>query len=197
MLNGKRHEYFKGKHAVKAILSPTYAKVHPASLAPINDEATAVQLLHSIIPFAYFLRVDRTDQSIAGSKVVQINQVQGFAPEHYYAWLWEGSQLKTVLGGIAMVAVILAGVMFPLWPVSLRIGVWYLSIAVLILIGLFFGLAIVRLIFYIITWFTVPPGIWVRALVLDVSSAAADSTTRRSTQISSKTSASWVTLEYS
>jgi len=60
-----------------------------------------------------------------------------------------------------MVAIMLAGVMFPLWPSSLRLGVWYLSILVLALIGVFFGIAIVRLVFYIVTVLVRPPGIWI------------------------------------
>lgn len=60
-----------------------------------------------------------------------------------------------------MVGVLLAGVMFPLWPARLRLGVWYLSIGVLALVGLFIVIAILRLIFYIITIVVVPPGIWV------------------------------------
>lgn len=60
-----------------------------------------------------------------------------------------------------MVVVMLAAVMFPLWPVKLRIGVWYLSIGVLILIGAFIGLAIVRLIFYVITLFASKRAIWI------------------------------------
>lgn len=60
-----------------------------------------------------------------------------------------------------MVAVMLAGVMFPLWPPTLRLGVWYLSIAVLGLIGLFFVIAILRLIFWLITIVVAKPGIWI------------------------------------
>lgn len=66
-----------------------------------------------------------------------------------------------MLGSAGLVAVILIGVMFPLWPTSLRIGVWYLSVAVLGLIGLFFVIAIIRLIIYIITMFTASPGLWI------------------------------------
>ena len=51
-------------------------------------------------------------------------------------------------------------VMFPLWPVTLRIGVWYLSMGFLGLIGLFFAMAIFRLILFCATVFTVPPGLW-------------------------------------
>lgn len=94
-------------------------------------------------------------------KVLEIDRQQKFEADQYYVWFLEGSKLKSMLGGIAMVAVILAGVMFPLWPTSLRIGVWYLSMAMLGVIALFFGLAIFRLIFYVITIVVAKPGIWI------------------------------------
>jgi len=84
-----------------------------------------------------------------------------FASEEYYAWFFEGSQWTTFAGGILMVAIMLAGVMFPLWPPIMRLGVWYLSIGMLGLIGLFFAIAIVRLIFYVITIVVASPGIWI------------------------------------
>ncbi len=81
-------------------------------------------------------------------------------PQHY-VWLYEGSQLGLKLAGVGMVVLMLAGVMFPLWPPFMRQGVWYLSIAVLGLIGLFILLAIVRLLFYLITLVVARPGIWI------------------------------------
>lgn len=50
--------------------------------------------------------------------------------------------------------------MFPLWPMKMRLGVWYLSMGMLGLIGLFFVMAIFRLILFAITMFAVPPGLW-------------------------------------
>lgn len=60
-----------------------------------------------------------------------------------------------------MVAIMLGGVMFPLWPPTMRLGVWYLSIVCLGLVGLFFAIAIVRLIFYIVSLVVASPGIWI------------------------------------
>jgi translocation protein SEC62 len=128
----------------------------------VTSEAEALTLLQSIVPFAFFLRVDRQSGATATApKNLSFFQQQSFAPDGYFAWFYEGSQWTTYLGGIAMVAVMLAGVMFPLWPPTLRLGVWYLSIGVLVLIGAFFGIAILRLIFYIITVVVASPGIWV------------------------------------
>ncbi|EJD40193.1 translocation protein [Auricularia subglabra TFB-10046 SS5] len=156
VLNGKRIDYFKGKSAVKALLQPAYLKVKNAPKVGTEDEAIAV--LRSALPYAFYLLVERGTGS---PKPLQVVQMQSFKPDGYYAWFYEGSQLTTYLGGAAMVAVILGGVMFPLWPPIMRLGVWYLSIGLLGLIGLFFVIAIIRLIFYIITLIVASPGIWI------------------------------------
>merc|ERR1711939_54821 len=51
-------------------------------------------------------------------------------------------------------------VMFPLWPLVMRQGVWYVSMGCLGLLGLFFVMAIIRLILFAVTMFTHPPGLW-------------------------------------
>lgn len=161
-LNGKRVDYFKGKSAVKALLSPAYAKLKGVPKVTTEEEATA--LLGVVNAFAFFLRVQRggpTGSSSSSPKALQIIPEQMFGSKEYYAWFYEGSQWTTYAGGILMVAIMLAGVMFPLWPPSMRLGVYYLSMGMLGLIGLFFAIAIVRLIFYVITMVVASPGIWI------------------------------------
>jgi len=161
-INGKRIDYFKGKSAIKALLSPSYAKLK--TVPKVTSEEEAHTLLASLIPFAFFLRVDRgaaSGSSSTSPKLVNVNPTQIFKPEEYYAWFYEGSQWTTYAGGVLMVAFMLAGVMFPLWPPTIRLGVWYLSIACLGLVGLFFAIAIVRLVFYIVTVLVASPGIWI------------------------------------
>lgn len=150
---------------MKAVLSPVYAK--KKNVPKVTNEEEAVKLLNSIIPFAFYLRVDVQDSAAgAGSggkapKPLAINPMQQFTAEDRYAWFYEGPMWTTYVGGVAMVVAMLAAVMFPLWPPILRMGVWYLSIGVLGLVGLFMAIAVVRLIFYILTVVIVPPGIWV------------------------------------
>ena len=70
--------------------------------------------------------------------------MQTFVPTDYYARFYESSLwILYLAGGVAMAAIMLAGVMFPLWPPVMRLGVSYLSFGVLGLIGLFFAIAIV------------------------------------------------------
>ncbi|GJN89400.1 hypothetical protein Rhopal_002380-T1 [Rhodotorula paludigena] len=158
-LNGKRVDYFKGKSAVKALRSPAYAKLGAKVPTLASDEA-AQALLHSLIPCTFFLRIQRGPTISPGVKAVQIVPQQLFAPDEYYAWLVDPNPVRQLVLAVAMVAVVLAGVMFPLWPVKMRIGVWYLSVGVLGLIAAFFGLAIVRLVLWLVTKVVARPGIW-------------------------------------
>lgn len=114
---------------------------------------------------AFFLRVDRPvldpPPPSGTPKTLLLAPQQSFDPLAHYAWFYDGSPLWTILGGLAMVGVMLAGVMFPLWPVKLRLGVWYLSVGALGLVGAFIVLAIVRLIFWCITVVARPKAIWI------------------------------------
>ena len=155
-----------GSGAVKALLTPAYAKLKNAP--KVTSETEATQLLSQTVRHAFFLRVDRGDtitltsgQTKTKAKVVTVNQMQVFEPEMYFAWFYEGSQWTTYLGGALMVFVLLAGVMFPLWPPTFRLGVSYLSMGMLGLVGLFFVIGILRLIFWLITIVVAPPGIWI------------------------------------
>lgn len=69
----------------------------------------------------------------------------------HFAWFYAGSQLSLQLMSLGMLVLLLAGVMFPLWPPFMRLGVWYLSMGFLGLVGAFFGLAILRLIMWGVT----------------------------------------------
>ena len=157
-----------GKSALKALQSPAYNK--QKSLPKFENEEGATQFLNNSLVHTFYFKVNRgqsvTPQGPQGTKqasmkMLEIDRQQRFLPEEYYVWFLEGSKVKSFLGGILMVSIILAGVMFPLWPTSLRIGVWYLSMAMLGVIALFFGLAIFRLIFYVITIVAAKPGIWI------------------------------------
>lgn len=91
---------------------------------------------------------------------VKIEQHQETGPMMHYVWLYEGPQWKQKAMAAAVVAGIFAVVLFPLWPIMLRQGVWYLSVGMMGLLGLFFAMAIFRLILFCITVFAVPPGLW-------------------------------------
>lgn len=97
---------------------------------------------------------------VKGLWTVRIEQQQECKDDLHYVWFYEGAQIKQKLYAAGALACVFAVVMFPLWPMKMRLGVWYLSMGMLGLIGLFFVMAIFRLILFGVTMFVVPPGLW-------------------------------------
>lgn len=116
------------------------------------------------------LRVEKHDEHeghshakkkrVKGLWSVEMVRQQEAEDDMYYVWLYDGPQWKQKLYAGGALAAILAVVFFPVWPYTLRLGVWYVSMGLLGLLGLFFAMAIVRLILYIITRLTLRRGWW-------------------------------------
>ncbi|KAI1490573.1 translocation protein [Biscogniauxia mediterranea] len=173
ILNGERKDMFRVKRALRALESPAYAKArakNPA-LPEIRDRAS-LENAFKLLPMSMLaLRVSKIDphaghdhgkktKRIKGLWTVKIEQQQEAHDDMYYAWLYEGSQImRKVYGALALVVIFLV-VLYPLWPLVLRQGVYYLSWGFLGLLGLFFAMAIFRVILFCITYFAVPPGLW-------------------------------------
>ncbi|KAG9823609.1 translocation protein, partial [Aureobasidium melanogenum] len=165
----KRKDMFKVKRAIRALESPAYEKARAKNplLPPVTDRASAENTF-KLLPLSLLaLRVSKVEQPaeqkkkrVKGLWTVKVEQQQEARDEFHYVWLYEGAQWKTKLYAVGALALILAIVFFPVWPYKLRIGVWYLSMGCLGLLGLFFAMAIFRLILFLVTMFTVPPGLW-------------------------------------
>lgn len=171
----KRKDMFKVKRAIRALSSPAYQKARAKNplLPEVNDRASAENTF-KLLPLSLLaLRVTKIDPAagheghghaktkrIKGQWTVRIEQHQEANDDCYYIWLYEGAQWKMKLYAVGALVGIMAIVLFPLWPLFMRQGVWYLSMGALGLIGLFFAMAIVRLILFIITMFAAPPGLW-------------------------------------
>ncbi|RKF82542.1 Translocation protein SEC62 [Golovinomyces cichoracearum] len=176
ILGGQRKDMFRVKRAFRALQSPSYENARKKNplLPEISDRASLEETL-KLLPMSFLaLRVSKVNtdndyekssgsrktKRIKGLWTVEIKQPQEFREELYYVWLYEGAQIKQKIYAAGAIALVFTIVMFPLWPMTLRLGVWYLSIGLLILIGLFFLMAIFRLILFTITMFAVPPGLW-------------------------------------
>ncbi|MCJ1479156.1 Translocation protein S62 [Lambiella insularis] len=176
LLNGQRKDMFRVKRALRAIESPAYATASSKKNSPLPALTAAFPAaeVFKLLPLSLLaLRVSKTDphegHSHAPAKPtkrtkglwhVRIEQQQDISPDLHYIFIYEGPQWRTKLYAGGALLLIMAVIMFPLWPIKLRIGVWYLSMGMLGLIGLFFAMAIVRLILFCATVFTVPPGLW-------------------------------------
>ncbi|KAI3549274.1 Sec62 family protein translocation protein [Colletotrichum melonis] len=174
ILNGERKDMFKVKRALRALQSPAYEKARKKNpeLPEITDRAS-LENTFKLLPMSMLaLRVTKTDpheghdhgpkktKRIKGLWTVRIEPQQEAKEEMYYAWFWEGSQVKRKLYSILALVLIFIVVCYPLWPLKLRLGVYYLSWGFLGLLGLFFLMAIFRVILFCITYFVASPGLW-------------------------------------
>lgn len=160
------------KRALRVMESPAYEKARKKNpLLPEIKDRASLENTFKLLPLSMLaLRVSKIDspagpngkkpKRVKGQWTVKIEQQQDAKEELYYAWLWEGSQvMRKVYAALALV-IIFAIVLYPLWPLKLRQGVYYLSWGMLGLLGLFFLMAIFRVILFCITYFVVPPGLW-------------------------------------
>ena len=162
------------KRALRALQSPAYQKASSkkSSLLPSVTSAPSAVEAFKLLPLSLLaLRVNKIDpheghahakpqKRTKGVWTVRIEPQQEVRDELHFVWLYDGPQWRQKVYAGGALAAIMAVVMFPLWPVKLRLGVWYLSMGMLGLIGLFFVMAIFRLILFCFTVFTVPPGLW-------------------------------------
>jgi len=102
----------------------------------------------------------KSKKRVKGLWDVKISPQQEFEPMMHYMWIYEQPSIKNkVYAALTLIAVFTV-VLFPLWPMKMRLGVWYLSVGAMGLLGAFFAMAIFRLILFCVTVFTVPPGLW-------------------------------------
>jgi translocation protein SEC62 len=154
--NDTRVTYFRGKHAVDALLQPAYASLKKTQKVVNRQEAQ--QLCQKLLSAGYIHRSLR--RSAKHLEPVATDQHE-FTEDAYYVWDYEGSQFKTLMLGCLLLVGAFACVMFPIWPRSLRISVWYVSMAGSGLLGLLVIVTLLRWFVFVITRFVLPPGIWI------------------------------------
>ncbi|ORX79589.1 translocation protein [Anaeromyces robustus] len=154
VLNGRRVEYFKGKAATHALLRKAYSK--SKKRPTIDNREKAAEYMKELVDNGLILRVNHTPHS----KQCSFNQIQDYNDDFYYIWIYEGSQLKTLLLGFGILLIVLAGVMFQVWPLKLRRGAYYILVALMWFMVAFFIMVIFRFILYLISLVVCKRSIW-------------------------------------
>lgn len=161
------------KRAIRALESDDYKKAYKkpnSRLPPVNDKAEALAALKQLPLHRLAFQVNKidTDDAIkgglkpkAGVPCLQISPNQQFEDDMYFCWFYEPVSIMTYLYAVGALVVIFAVVLFPLWPLAMRKGVWYLSMAFLGLIAAFFGIALIRLVLFCATYLVLKPGLWI------------------------------------
>ena len=123
----------------------------------LKSPAEAQKVLKKLMDEGFFIKVDRVPNT---KNNLQPSQSRNWTDDSFYAWIYQGSQLKSILYAVGLVFVAFIFVMYPMWPSPLRAGSWYVFMALIGFLGFVLFLGVVRLILFAITSFTHSPGIW-------------------------------------
>ncbi|CCH46699.1 Translocation protein [Wickerhamomyces ciferrii] len=173
LIAGNVKDFFRFKRAERALLSESYKEkqANPKNqLPPINDStdvhAVFTLLIKNqlVLPFKKLTTSEAREQGFIPKKdkpVLIQSPRADLIPDEYYVWFYVQKSIWDSLMGFGLLAGIFTLILFPLWPLFMRKGVWYLSMGLLGLIGLFFVIAIIRMILFGITYFVLSPGLWI------------------------------------
>lgn len=122
-----------------------------------DGEDAAHQTLQQLLDAGFLLRV----VPINNTRFLQPDLNRQWDDSAFFAWIYEGTQLRTILGAIGLLFLAFALVMYPLWPRSLRNMTWYVMMLLTCLVVLLLLISVVRLIVFGVTFFACRPGIWI------------------------------------
>lgn len=112
--------------------------------------------MEKLLDGGFILRTSR----MGNSKFFQPDASRDWNDEALFAWVYEGSQIRSILMALLVIVAVFCAVMYPLWPYKLQRLVWYLVMGMLGFVGLIIVIAIVRLILFCITFIVAKPGWW-------------------------------------
>jgi len=151
----KRVEYFKGSKLVDALTGPKY-KGKLAKDTPIKTRAEAAKLAQELLRVGFIHRSQRFQH--AHSRRWELEIFNGpFEEDGLFTWVYEGSKTKLYLMCAGMLLGALGICMIQIWPLWLKIGVWWCSVTFLTTFGV---LCVVRLILFVLMWIVGFRGIW-------------------------------------
>lgn len=173
LLQGNLVDFFRFKRASRALLSEDYKKKQENpknNLPPVRNETDAKGVFAMLIRNQLVHPGEKL--SSAKAKENQLVPKKGtpwflplqkaeLTPDEYYIWFYNEKSPWDIVLGFGVIAAVFTLILFPLWPAFMRKGVWYLSMAMLGLIALFFVIAIIRLIIFVITYVILSPGLWI------------------------------------
>lgn len=156
-------DFFRYKRFVRALKSDKYkakSKKQPELYPAVTSDEDARNIFVSLIkaqfvvPAVKLHSAECKEHGLKPNKSypnLLLSNKATLQPDEYYVWSYNPKSIYDYLTVIGIIVGVLAFVCYPLWPPYMKRGTYYLSIAALALIGIFFGIAIVRLIVYLLS----------------------------------------------
>lgn len=141
----KRVEYFKGKKFLEMVQSEEFLKSTKVKVEKTSD---ASYIGKEMLSRQFFHKSDKSGTS-KGLKMLVNSKQQAFDEGGVYTWLYSGRTKTSNALTVLIVVGFFLLVLFPVWPMSARVGVWYVSVTILLFL---LGLIVVRLIVFCLCW---------------------------------------------
>lgn len=163
--NSQDVEFFRYKRLIRALTSEDYTvkqKDPKNKLVPVNDEKTANEIAKLLIQTQliypatklHYNEIKQTNKKWKPNKekpTLIKSKAADFSADAYYIWNYNKPSPYTPIFAVLLVIGIFTVIFYPLWPRFMKRGVYYISMLLMCLIGVFFALAILRLIIYLVT----------------------------------------------
>lgn len=146
----KRVNYFIGSKAVDLLMdSKCFTE------ANFKTRNNCVMFLNNLLLKKFYHRA-RKIVKMDGAKrkfKLDMHDIQVFEDSNQpYVWLYEPTSLKAWLCCIGVIVAVILICLFPLWPSSVRTGVWYICICGLIFLSSILFLACLRHVVFFALW---------------------------------------------
>lgn len=167
LFQSRQVDFFRYKRFVRALQSSEYAKKshqQPDLYPPVGtaEEAEAgardvfIAMIRAqlVVPCVKLHSEECKKHGLKPSKefpTLILSNKAVLQPDEYYVWNYNPKTLTDYLIVFGVIAAILALVCYPLWPMFMRRASYYLSLGALGLLVVFFAMAIVRLIIYLVS----------------------------------------------
>ena len=156
----KRVDYFKGSKLVDAFVGtegrPSKYSGKMSKDVPVKSRAEAAKIGQELLRLGYFHRSQRVAH--ANSRRWELELINGpFDEDSLYTWIYEGSKTKLYLMCAGMLLGALVLCMIQIWPLWMKIGVWWCSVTFLTTFGV---LSVVRLVLFCLMFVLGFRGIW-------------------------------------
>lgn len=172
--NKDQVEFFRYKRLERALLSMEYKKKQMSNqnqLPVINNSKDVQDYFILFVQNLFFIPVKKLHtfdvkkepgwKPVKGTPTLQKIKTASVDANAYYAWIYRNPNPYIMFYGLGFMILILCLILFPLWPTVMKKGVWKLSIVVMVLVSLFFVIALLRLITYLITLFVMGKTLWI------------------------------------
>lgn len=166
-------DMFRFKRLARLLQSPEYQKQQQqpnAGLPPITlpEELanTFVMMIQNqlIIPVSKLhyaeIKLVRGWKPSREKPTLRRTEKATMDPDQYYAWIYTKPNPFILLYSILAIVGVFTIILFPLWPQFMKVGVWYLLMALLGFLGLLFATGIVRFIIYLFSLVACQRSFW-------------------------------------